>query len=259
MTQSRSEIKTTVVGDLKPVAPLPAGWDLDPYGLLDKPAKPKLTLDFTKEHTVYKTQDGERVPGVTTVLGMLAKPALIAWAWQQGKAGLDYKATSGKAATVGTVAHALCEAHLRGMELDRTNIAPDVLDRAETGFIKFLNWWDREQLTVVKTEHAMVSERWRVGGTADLVALRPDGTLVMPDLKTSARVYDEHLIQVATYAAMWEETQGQRIEDLCIIRIGKDDADDLEIRSVGQRSERVAAFVALLAARRALQAAGMKL
>ena len=34
----------------------------------------------SQAHTVYKTADGIRVPGVTTVLGVLNKPALIKWA-----------------------------------------------------------------------------------------------------------------------------------------------------------------------------------
>ena len=33
--------------------------------------------DKTKAHTVYKTADNKRVPGVTTILGVLNKPALV--------------------------------------------------------------------------------------------------------------------------------------------------------------------------------------
>ena len=66
------------------------------------------------------------------------------------------------------------------------------------------------------------------------------------------------LVQAATYAAIYEEVEGVVIRDVYIIRIGKEDADDLEVRSVGQRVERVAAFAALAEARRKLQAAGVK-
>ena len=45
----------------------------------------------SKIHTVYKTKDGIRVPGVTTILGELAKPALIHWAWDLGIKNIDYR------------------------------------------------------------------------------------------------------------------------------------------------------------------------
>lgn len=229
-----------------------------PSGTILTVEKPKLTLDFTKVHTVYKNRDGKRLPGVTTVLGMLNKPALLKWAWECGKNGLELERTRQVAADVGTVAHALCEAHLRGLELDRDNIAPDVLRKAETSFLRFLDWWDKERLEMVHSELAMVSETMQVGGTLDVLAKRSDGRRVVVDLKTSKGIYDEMLIQAATYAAMYEETTGEPVAEVFVVRIGKDDADDLEVRPVTQRAERVAAFAALAHARRVLQSAGVK-
>jgi hypothetical protein len=195
---------------------------------------------------------------VTTVLGMLNKPALLKWAWQMGKDGRELEAVRQGAADIGTVAHALCEAYLRGMELDSSNITPEVLSKAETGFIRFLDFWDKEGLKVLATELVMVSEKMQVGGTMDVLAERADGRLVVVDLKTSKAIYDEMLVQVATYAAIFEEGSRQAVDDVYIVRIGKEDADDLEVRQVGQRSERVAAFAALVTARRLLQKAGVK-
>jgi len=218
----------------------------------------KYRIDFTKSHTVYKNLGGDRVPGVTTVLGMLNKPALLKWAWQMGKDGKELEAVRQGAADIGTVAHALCEAYLRGMALDSSNITPEVLSRAETGFLRFLDFWDREGLKVVAVELVMVSEMMQVGGTLDVLAERPDGRLVVVDLKTSKGIYDEMLVQVATYAAMFEEGSQRKVDDVYVVRIGKEDADDLEIRQVAQRAERVAAFTALASARRLLQKAGMR-
>jgi CRISPR/Cas system-associated exonuclease Cas4 (RecB family) len=217
-----------------------------------------MTLDFTASHTVYKNAAGKRVPGVTTVLGLLNKPALLKWAWQCGKDGLELERTRQAAADIGTVAHALCEAHLRGMDLDKSNIAPDVVDKAETSFIRFLDWWDREQLEMVHSELGLVSESMQVGGTLDVLARRPDGRLCVIDLKTSKGIYDEMLIQAATYAAMYEENHGVTVDDVFIVRIGKEIADDLEVRPVTQREERVEAFRALAGARRLLQKAGVR-
>lgn len=221
---------------------------------------PKYRIDFLKSHTVYKNAAGARVPGVTTVLGMLNKPALLRWAWQQGKDGKELEAVRQVAADIGTVGHALCEAYLRGMGFDAGNIAPEVLDKGETAFLRFLDFWQKEQLTVVATEQAMVSERMQVGGTLDVLAQRGDGRLVLVDLKTSKGIYDEMLIQAATYAAIWEECDeaARSISEVYIVRIGKENADDLEVRKVHSRPERVTAFASLAIARRMLQQAGMK-
>ena len=56
-------------------------------------------------HTVYKTQDGEKVPSVTTVLNVLAKPALIYWAWDLGIKGIDYRKYRDDKADIGTLVH----------------------------------------------------------------------------------------------------------------------------------------------------------
>ena len=218
----------------------------------------KYRIDFKASHIRYKNKAGKPVPGVTTVLGILNKPALLHWAWNLGVQGINLEAARQGAADIGTVAHALCEAHLRGMDLDAGNIAPDMLDRAETGFLRFLDFWQKEQLSVVHVELAMVSEAMQVGGTLDVLARRADGRLVLIDLKTSKGIYDEMLVQAATYAAMYEECHGEAIHDAYIVRIGKEDADDLEIRAVNNRAERATAFAALAHARRLLQAAGVK-
>jgi CRISPR/Cas system-associated exonuclease Cas4 (RecB family) len=222
------------------------------------PASQKYRIDFLASHQVYKNAEGKRLPGVTTVLGMLNKPALLKWAWQLGKDGIELEKARQKAADIGTIAHALCEAHLRGQELDTDNLTHEMVDRAETAFLKFLAFWEKEQLSVEAVELPMVSERMQVGGCLDILAKRPTGRRVLVDLKTSKAIYDEMLIQVATYADMYEETHGEPVDEVFIVRIGKEDADDLEIREVNNRPARVEAFRALAEARRALQDAGCR-
>ena len=42
-------------------------------------------------HTVYKNEAGKRIVSSTGALNILAKPALIYWAWDLGMSGIDYK------------------------------------------------------------------------------------------------------------------------------------------------------------------------
>ena len=41
---------------------------------------------ISKAHTVYKLADGTRVPGATTITGLLNKPHLVRWANKIGRA-----------------------------------------------------------------------------------------------------------------------------------------------------------------------------
>lgn len=218
----------------------------------------KLRLDFLSSHTRYKNASGQKIPGVTTVLNLLAKPALLHWAWNEGAAGRKMEASRQVAADIGTVAHGLCEAYLRGMTLETDNVTPEILGKAETSYLRFLEWFDKAGLSVVATEVQLVSEKMQVGGTADIVAKTADGELWLADLKTGKAIYDEMYLQAATYAAMWEEVRGEQIARVYLVRIPKDETDQLEVKEVLQRTERVAAFTALAETRRLLQRAGVK-
>src|SRR5262245_37874576 len=63
----------------------------------------------------YKLKSGKRVPGVTTVTGLLdddKSGRLIGWAIKEMEAGRNPRERKDKAADVGTAAHALIEAVL---------------------------------------------------------------------------------------------------------------------------------------------------
>ena len=66
----------------------------------------------TKAHQQYRLKDGTIVPGVTTPLGILAKPGLVPWAWNLGREGLDYRKVSEKGMDIGSLAHMMIECDL---------------------------------------------------------------------------------------------------------------------------------------------------
>ena len=56
---------------------------------MPKPPNKIQTSNSVKAHTQYYLKYGDRAIGVTTVLNtVLAKPSLIAWAWNCGMNGL---------------------------------------------------------------------------------------------------------------------------------------------------------------------------
>ena len=70
-------------------------------------------------------------------------------------------------------------------------------------------------------ELKMVSEKYRVGGTADFIA-RINGTLVLGDFKTSKGIYPEMTAQLAAYRKMYLELQPKaKIESAMILKLDK--------------------------------------
>lgn len=193
----------------------------------------KLTVNLLRSHRVYRNAAGDKLSGVTTVLGILAKPALLDWAHSMGLQGLDYKMVRDRAADTGTICHAMIEAHLRGMEFDHDGLAPNMLEAAAIGLGRFKAWWNQSRLTMVKSECPMVSEAWQVGGTADCVALRPDGESLLIDVKSGKAIYKEMRIQVAVYSEMYNECYGVRPHPV-IVRVGREAKDDLEVEPIGE-------------------------
>ena len=109
------------------------------------------------------------VPGTTTVIDILAKPALIHWAWQQGKDGFDYKKTRDEKADAGTLSHYMILCDLKEQEPDLSEYSQKIIDQAETRILKWWDWKKEHDIEPIALETPMVSEFYRYGGTPDFV------------------------------------------------------------------------------------------
>lgn len=218
--------------------------------------KPKVKFAKTRAHQTYRLKDGTKVPGASTVAKIGDDPsALIHWAWTCGMNGQDYKKVREQAADIGTLAHFMVECHLRGQEPDTSEFSKADIDRAETAFMKFLEFWQTNGLTVSgEPEVQLVSEKYKYGGTLDLPATDRDGGLVLLDWKTSGAIYDTHLSQLAGYEGLWNENHPDRpITRRAIVRIGKEDVGDFEYRWLADLSKHLEAFRAKAALYHALK------
>src|SRR5437899_12349786 len=102
--------------------------------------------------------DGERVPGVTSVIGRWKDSGgLIHWAWEQGRAGKDYRETRDAAADAGTCAHAMLEADIYGATFDASSYKPDTIEKASGAFKAYQEWKQQTQLQIVESEVSLVS------------------------------------------------------------------------------------------------------
>jgi len=195
-----------------------------------QPKERKRTMSKTKAHKRYRlkpTKDwpkGEIVPGVTTVLnGQLAwnKNVLIAWARREALAGKDPDKIRDEAADSGTCTHYHIECHIKQIEPDLKDFTQAQIDKAETGFLAFLEWEKQCKLEYEKIEYGVVSETYRYGGTVDMIA-KKNGSLWLLDIKTSKAVYAEHRIQTVAYMMAYEEQEQERIKEGHILQLSKD-------------------------------------
>ena len=177
----------------------------------------------TKAHTAYKLKNGKRVKGVTTILSNLGwnKNVLVAWARRTALAGDDPDAVLKEAGAIGTLAHYLCECDIKGEEPELDDYSAEQIEKAENAFLGYLEWKKMTKPKYEAIELKMVSEKYKVGGTADFVA-RINNSLVLGDIKTSKGIYPEMTCQLAAYRTMYLEIQPKaKIESAMILKLDK--------------------------------------
>jgi len=181
-------------------------------------------------HTRYESCSGEWLPGVTTIVQLLAKPQLYIWSNKKGLEGIDSEKLKDALANIGTCAHTLIEYDLMNKEPDLSDYTPDEIKRAQIPFKKFKEWQKNRNFSAEKVELELVSERHKFGGTCDLYGTL-DGKKTLIDIKTSKSCYLEHKLQVAAYRELLEEN-GYKVEQVKILRVGregKEGFDELEV------------------------------
>lgn len=199
---------------------------------------------ISRAHTVYKTADGKRVPGATTITGLLNKPHLVRWANNLGLEGIDSSKYTDEAAAVGTLAHALIQAHLQGDKVDTDLFSPIQVDLAENAVLSFYEWASRHKIEPIICEVPMVSEKLRFGGTVDCYCIL-DGKPTLLDFKTGKAIYDEYFVQTSAYKELLLE-HGHPVEEIKILRVGRDETEGFEERSITDSTKYFKIFQNLL-------------
>lgn len=177
-----------------------------------------MSLVFNEEKHTYHL-DGKRVKGVTTILGVIAKPALVPWAarkvaehvadnldqaerWgnmQRADVVQELKEVPTRerdtAALRGTEIHAIAERVIHGEEVE----IPEAYADHVNGYIEFLDAYGVEPIL---TERSVASREGKYAGRFDSIVTFANwrGGVWMMDLKTSNYVYGETALQNAGYA-----------------------------------------------------------
>lgn len=157
--------------------------------------------------------DDRKVPGVTTVIGVMDKPALVTWAARQSagyavenwarlsqmpimeRAALIENArydTTKQAAVRGNRIHSAGEKLAKTGEFD----VPDELRGPVQAYAKFLDAW---MIETIVAEAPVAHTEYRYAGTLDLLCTSPLLGTILLDVKTGKNVYAETSLQTAAY------------------------------------------------------------
>ena len=183
----------------------------------------------SRAHIRYKDSNGKNVPGATTITGLLNKPYLITWANRLGLEGIDSTKYRDEAAEIGTLAHAMIQAHIQGELLDTSTFSQAQIDQAENAVLSYFEWERQHTVKPILVESPMVSDACGYGGTIDLYC-KLDGVPTLVDFKTGKAIYDEYFVQLAAYVNLLREN-GYAVDNVRILRIGR--GRDRGIRGAG--------------------------
>jgi len=204
----------------------------------------KETKDAPKKsraHTIYKLADGSKVPGVTTVLGILNKPALVIWANKLGLQGIDSSKYRDEMADIGTLAHQMIVDYFKGETTDTSEYSKSQIDLAENCLLSFWEWEKGHKIEVIMAEAQLISTEYDYGGTIDCFC-NLDGQPTLLDFKTGKAIYPEFFYQLAAYKQLLTEA-GNLIQVTRILRIGRDDDEGFEERLVGKLDKHFEIFL----------------
>lgn len=195
----------------------------------------KDAFEFDEKKHVY-TLNGKKMYGITNVLSVISKPALIQWAADEAckhvvngigacigplgifegepfdnllkEARLAHRKKKEDAAEAGTDTHSLVENWVNWCIKEHGGL-PVInldIDGPDCGSIKhFCNWAAENKIRFLESEKRLYSEEMWVAGTCDLI-FEKDGKTYIGDIKTYKKLWDRTpMLQCAGYGLMWEE------------------------------------------------------
>ena len=161
--------------------------------------------------------DGKAFPSITTVLGAIPKPGLVAWRKSVGEEAAKWEMN--RAARRGSAVHTLVENYLKGE-------SPSTRDVLPLGMFRLLKPYLEQIDNIHCLEQIMYSKNLTIAGQVDCIA-EFNGKLSVIDFKTANKERvdswnENYYIQCTAYAHMYEELFGTPIDQIVILQAGED-------------------------------------
>ena len=168
----------------------------------------------------YYRRNGNYYPSVTHVLSSYPKGKYFE-DWLK-KVGYSAEWIVKKAAEEGTLVHEMIEDWLNGKEITflYDNGNPKMPAHVWQMFLRFVDFWETYNPTLIEAEVHLFSDEIKVAGTCDLVCeIEIDGKMErwIIDFKTSNHLQTTYDLQGAIYAQCWEECYGKKIDRVGVL------------------------------------------
>lgn len=229
----------------------------------------KNKFEFKKEGHIY-TLNGKRLTGITTILGVISKPALIGWSAKMSseyvlnnlkdikdlervceEAKTAHARKRDKAGDAGTDVHEIIEAEIKNaIENTEGFISPKWKEQYDgKQVINFLDWAVKNKVKFLESEKMVYSEKLFCAGTYDFKC-EIDKKIYIGDIKTSSGIYDRTpFAQTAAYQMMELENEpNNQIDGRLIINIKKNGTfnEDKDVYSSEYYKEDLELFMSAL-------------
>jgi len=150
----------------------------------------------------YRTESGQFIPSVTTILEAYPKgAAYFQWLKSVGEDSDEIRDEAGRR---GSRVHALTERYDAGEEIklfdEFGNINMKLNEWAM--FERYVEFRNRYPFEISMLEQTIISEQYRIAGTLDRVIVLPSGEKMLFDIKTSNAIYPSYWLQLAAYKEM---------------------------------------------------------
>lgn len=209
--------------------------------------KGKVELVFDSVKHTYEA-NGKIVFGVTSITGVLDKPALVYWAANMGAEWFEknipmgtvideisrskiiegiktaFRKKSKEAADIGTAVHKYLEEYLNaGINKEPLPDMPHN-ENIRNAIKAFLEWTKENKVKFIASERKVYSKKYGYAGTLDALGY-VNGELAIIDFKTSSGIYPEMFIQTSAYAQAVNEEDGSSIKTCYVVRVPKDGSE----------------------------------
>ena len=206
----------------------------------------KVILEFEDGRHIYSV-NGKPVWGVTSIVGVIDKPALKIWSANRAaeefqalvKPGMvldemqimqyadqiknAWRKTTKDAADVGTLIHAWVEEFLKAGISRQPLPAMPINKEMRNSIDSLMSWAKKHKVKFVGSEVKVFSLEHGYAGTTDAEAL-VDGKLSIIDFKTGNALYPEFFLQTSAYLKAREEETGKKYPGgVWAIRLSKKD------------------------------------
>ncbi|MEM3356873.1 MAG: hypothetical protein QW166_03495 [Candidatus Bathyarchaeia archaeon] len=231
------------------------------------------------QHFYDVTYNGKttRYPGVTGMLSIINKPALINWAKKEALVLVEtalQRRLNGKqsaritlnkswiedvlkdarkrpdtikeeAADFGTQTHEIINAIIQGKE--PSQIPDEILAPLNA----FKDWWQNSGISLIAGEVPVASIEHGYGGCLDALGVKGDSYILI-DVKTSSGFWPEYALQVAAYNQALKETYGIECFKAIILKLGKKLPISFEVKTVADLKLSLKAFLSAKALKESL-------